>query len=388
MANESTETTINLESPGIAEKTLAALKANNVQTLDELAKVNFQECDNLADEYIKDTEHASDPRKRIDFIGDINHEVRNPLGIAKGYVGVLFKYLQEPFPENIIRETEEYDAKLKCYKKKDLFDEIVAIMDVLSFNGNSIAWGIGLKHFYSQVMGEGLEIPKNLDAGVFLQTTVGRLNDLFRDRKKTLTEYFGEKPETDAERLQFREMIITGLDKSMGVLRYLYGDYSGDFNPQMEALQPQTVIESVAQEINDQPGQKEKGKSLTVVINDLSEGEPLTTDKQLLSMVYKNLLENALKYGSTEAAVAIEMKEQDGVWSFSCKDNGRGMDKETLAHAFDRGYRAADATDEKGSGLGLYITKKIIESLGGKIWAESKGPEKGSTFIFTLPIEE
>ena len=69
----------------------------------------------------------------------------------------------------------------------------------------------------------------------------------------------------------------------------------------------------------------------------------------------------------------------------SIKDNGIGMTKEHIDHIFEEFYKADPSRHNLGSnGLGLSISKKIIENHGGKIWAESPGLGKGSVFYFTL----
>jgi signal transduction histidine kinase len=70
---------------------------------------------------------------------------------------------------------------------------------------------------------------------------------------------------------------------------------------------------------------------------------------------------------------------------FQVKDTGIGMDKKTMSHIFERFYRAEDKSARGGTGLGLFISKQIIEAHGGRIWAKST-PGKGSIFSFTLPL--
>jgi len=71
---------------------------------------------------------------------------------------------------------------------------------------------------------------------------------------------------------------------------------------------------------------------------------------------------------------------------FSVSDKGQGMTPEQLSHAFDRFWQSS-RTDRQGAGLGLAITKGIIEAHGGRIWAESS-LDSGSTFYFTLPTAQ
>ena len=70
------------------------------------------------------------------------------------------------------------------------------------------------------------------------------------------------------------------------------------------------------------------------------------------------------------------------------RDEGIGLDSSELAQLFRRGYRTASAHAIAGEGLGLYFSKGIVAAHGGRIWAESAGRGKGSTFCFTLPLEE
>jgi len=69
----------------------------------------------------------------------------------------------------------------------------------------------------------------------------------------------------------------------------------------------------------------------------------------------------------------------------SVKDTGIGTNKEQMGKVFNEFYKADDSRHNLGSsGLGLSIVKRIVEKHGGKIWVESPGPDKGSTFYFTL----
>jgi PAS domain S-box-containing protein len=96
-----------------------------------------------------------------------------------------------------------------------------------------------------------------------------------------------------------------------------------------------------------------------------------------------NLIGNSLKYARENSpTVQLSCAEAETEWTFRVKDNCKGVDPANLGRIFDLFQRAE--TDKKGTGVGLTICRKIVESHGGKIWANSK-PGKGTTFYFTLP---
>lgn len=102
------------------------------------------------------------------------------------------------------------------------------------------------------------------------------------------------------------------------------------------------------------------------------------------------LLDNAVKYSPAKSTVAVSAKKTDGKVIIKISDHGVGIGKDDLPHIFDRFYRASKSRSGgqvSGYGLGLSIAKKIVESHGGTISAESKGG-KGTTFIVYLPTRE
>ena len=115
-------------------------------------------------------------------------------------------------------------------------------------------------------------------------------------------------------------------------------------------------------------------------------------DEMQLSEVFHNLISNSLKYKREENAPVIEITANEtdhNEVTIQIRDNGIGMTKKQIEYAFDEFYKADDArTDIDSHGLGLNICKRIIEKHGGRIWAESEGPGKGSHFIFTLHITD
>jgi PAS domain S-box-containing protein len=109
-------------------------------------------------------------------------------------------------------------------------------------------------------------------------------------------------------------------------------------------------------------------------------------DKLQLDEILNNLISNSIKY-TPEAGgeIKIDAKDEKDFVVISLADSGIGMTKEQLKQIFNEFYKADESRHNlDSSGLGLTITKKIIEKHGGKIWAESKGKGKGSTFYFTL----
>jgi PAS domain S-box-containing protein len=108
----------------------------------------------------------------------------------------------------------------------------------------------------------------------------------------------------------------------------------------------------------------------------------ILADPAMIDRVISNLLDNAIAYTDAGGAISVRLSGNEGELLVSVADTGRGIAAEQLPYIFDAFYRIS--RDSKGSGLGLFISKSIIEAHGGRIWVES-APEKGSTFSFSLP---
>jgi PAS domain S-box-containing protein len=111
-------------------------------------------------------------------------------------------------------------------------------------------------------------------------------------------------------------------------------------------------------------------------------------DKTGMQQVFNNLLDNAIKYMGSQSHPNIEIdwsKSKDH-YLFWIKDNGMGIKREDQEKIFNVFYRGSGASKE-GTGIGLSIAKKVIESHGGKIWVKSRLGQ-GSTFYFTIPVRE
>lgn len=101
-------------------------------------------------------------------------------------------------------------------------------------------------------------------------------------------------------------------------------------------------------------------------------------------MLFQNLISNAIKYRRDEPPhVRVESVREGSYCHFSISDNGEGFDAEQAAKIFEP-FKRLHGPDIPGSGIGLATCKRIIERLGGRLWAEST-PGVGSTFHFTLP---
>ena len=150
----------------------------------------------------------------------------------------------------------------------------------------------------------------------------------------------------------------------------------------MEAISLHEVIESIKGTI--QPLAEEKGVKLKVEVP--KELPLIIGAPSRLQQVFNNLLGNAVKFTPDGGAITLKASEEDDHILVTVTDTGTGIPPEELPRVFGDFYRGI-RVDKTGAGLGLSISKKIVEAHGGKIWAESPCPESGvgSKFTFTLP---
>jgi len=111
-------------------------------------------------------------------------------------------------------------------------------------------------------------------------------------------------------------------------------------------------------------------------------------DPPRIKFIMQTFIENAIHYTSENSFIEIGCIEKDEHAVFSVKDNGIGVSKDELPLLFKKFYRGHQAklSDTEGMGIALFMSKEIIERHNGKIWAESQGPNMGSTFAFYIPL--
>ena len=114
----------------------------------------------------------------------------------------------------------------------------------------------------------------------------------------------------------------------------------------------------------------------------------ITCERTYMMQVFGNLLDNALKYmDKPEGRIKVGCVEEDGFWKFSVSDNGPGIEQKYFGKVFKIFQTLLPRDEFEATGIGLAVTRKIVELYNGKIWVESN-PGQGSTFFFTLPKQE
>jgi signal transduction histidine kinase len=108
-------------------------------------------------------------------------------------------------------------------------------------------------------------------------------------------------------------------------------------------------------------------------------------DKKIIRTIWQNLITNAIKYSPENGEIIVHLQANDDRFILSVIDNGIGIPENEQKHLFERFYRANNAANIQGTGIGLNIIKKYIELLGGNITFTSKLNE-GTTFTINLPL--
>jgi PAS domain S-box-containing protein len=198
--------------------------------------------------------------------------------------------------------------------------------------------------------------------------------------KLFLKEAFGELTHKQKEALttmlQSNDDLITLVNSLLDTYKY----ESGTTEVVKEPVNIKKLIEDCA--AGFESAVQKNSQTLKIFIDgDLSN---INADNDEIKRVIKNLINNAILYTQKEGLIEINVKKQKNEILFSIQDNGRGIAKEDQGRIFDRFFSTAKKFRKVGTGLGLYLSKQIIEHHGGKIWFESEAG-KGSTFYFTLP---
>jgi signal transduction histidine kinase len=131
---------------------------------------------------------------------------------------------------------------------------------------------------------------------------------------------------------------------------------------------------------------KEKGVELTLELPQKVPG--IAADRDRLMQVMLNLLSNAAKFsGRAPGKVAVSLVQEGGFLRVDVADNGVGISASDQEVIFEKFRQAGDMLTGKpqGSGLGLHISRRIIEHFGGRMWVTSR-PGEGSCFSFTFPL--
>jgi PAS domain S-box-containing protein len=202
-----------------------------------------------------------------------------------------------------------------------------------------------------------------------------------------LLEFHSDK--FNQEALSFLNEIKYGCDRLGNIIKDILNTaklQSGRMELKKKELNLSEIIESAVNAVKGIT--KSRSQSIFVEIEDnlMTKGE----EEKILA-VLENLISNAVKYTPPEGEIYIYSKRNKQNIIISIKDTGIGFteeEKKDLFTQFGKIERYGEGFDINidGSGLGLYISKKMIELHGGEIWMESEGRNKGSTFYFSLPL--
>jgi signal transduction histidine kinase len=150
------------------------------------------------------------------------------------------------------------------------------------------------------------------------------------------------------------------------------------FTLRLESVESRALVEEGLQAASPLA----EAKRITLAA-ELIDAPRLEADPERMFRVLSNLLGNAVKFTPEGGTVTVRAERRGDDLSITVADTGPGIGADQLPHIFER-YWKAPSSSHSGSGLGLYITKGIVEAHGGKIWAESS--TNGATFTFLLPL--
>ena len=185
----------------------------------------------------------------------------------------------------------------------------------------------------------------------------------------------------DRETVEQASAILTESRRMHSIIAQLLAltrGYEGKYQLSLEEINLKEMVSDVLAELTE-----EAAAGGITLIEQVPPRIQLSADQSLMTQLLLNLVENGIKYGKTGGTVAVSALEQDGHILLTIQDDGIGIGEKDLPHIFDRFYRADQARDRSGSGLGLSIVKWIVELHGWSIQVTST-LGKGTRFAIQI----
>jgi signal transduction histidine kinase len=195
---------------------------------------------------------------------------------------------------------------------------------------------------------------------------------------------YGKLPEKAKEKIesvyQSNERLIRLVNDILCVSKI----ESGEIEINLERADLREIIREVIDELSI----KAKEKNLYLKFEEPKEPFETFLDKEKIRQVILNLIDNSIRY-TQEGGVTVKLQMANGKLQIVVSDTGEGLTKEEKEKLFEKFSRGTAGTKfwAEGAGLGLYIAKEFVKMHNGKIWVESEGRGKGSTFYVELPMK-
>jgi signal transduction histidine kinase len=193
-------------------------------------------------------------------------------------------------------------------------------------------------------------------------------------------------PEIDAGfKEQFEEQILQNSDYLLHLIEDIIDVSKIESNQLTINFQDVDIVALVNQIIQTFRLNVAAGKELELVSMINVPEMVVTADRVRLEQILRNLLANAVKF-TEKGKVSVDCNRGENFFIFSVSDTGIGIGEQDQLLIFNRFMKIENSRQRlyRGTGIGLFLSRQLVQMMGGKIWVESE-PEKGSTFYFTIP---
>jgi signal transduction histidine kinase len=186
---------------------------------------------------------------------------------------------------------------------------------------------------------------------------------------------------------EFVEIMLTDTERLSGLIDNILEASGAD--PKGLKLHFQSVpLKPFIDEVLD--GHRRRFAEKRIQVNlDIKDCPPLYLDKRAMKMVFNNLIGNALRYSPEGSIFTVRVRKNGKFCHIDFIDSGIGLSEKDCKRVFGKFYRVQNKETQniEGAGLGLYLTREIVNHHKGKIKASSKGQGKGTTFTVSLPMD-
>jgi len=243
------------------------------------------------------------------------------------------------------------------------------------------------------------------EAGILMQNiqiTVTELNDLLEEKKdltallshdlrtplyniKTLGGFLKKEANPQMQQ-EYTDMIIQSSEEQLGLLENILGMLRQDDMLEkandLKSLPAEKLVDEALGSFTTLAKEKKIRLKKTIDYNGTIDVEP-----EIFTQVLKNLMSNAIKFSYPESEVLVSVRKKDRATLIEVEDFGMGFEPQMGERLFDRFTKSgrAGTSGEASTGMGLYLSRKIIKKHKGTLLAMSDGPEHGSMFRITLP---